>query len=129
MTAPPRLLGNRADAMVWHSAKERDKMIKKISIVVAALGLAVAAPSAIEAKPVHKNVHINRAVHVNRRVGPRVVRPRGPTNKYVIGHSYNGHVWYGRTRHRWHGRWYAYGIGPCWINIGGLWFWNVAACP
>ena len=21
------------------------------------------------------------------------------------------------------------GVGPCWINVDGLWFWNVAVCP
>ena len=61
----------------------------------------------------NKNVNVNRAAH----------------GKYVVGKAYNGHYWYGENRHRWHGRWYAYGAGPCWINIDGLWFWNVAVCP
>jgi hypothetical protein len=68
---------------------------------------------------VSRNVHVNRNVRVNRAVHGR----------YVVGRAYNGHVWYGRSRHFWHGRWYAYGVGPCWIYIDGLWFWNPAACP
>lgn len=50
-------------------------------------------------------------------------------NKFIVGKKYNGHVWYGQSRHRWRGTWYAYGEGPCWINIDGLWFWNPIACP
>jgi hypothetical protein len=49
--------------------------------------------------------------------------------KFVVGKSYNGHIWYCHSRHRWHGRWYDYGEGPCWINVDGEWFWNVVACP
>jgi hypothetical protein len=95
-------------------------MLKKLSIIlslVAALGLVLAAPATSEAKTYKKTtkkVYVHKTVH---------------TNKYVIGHSYGGHVYYGRNRHRWHGRWYAYGVGPCWINVGGIWFWNIAACP
>jgi hypothetical protein len=66
-------------------------------------------------------------VHVNRNVRGHENRP---ANKhYVVGRTYNGHIWFGRTGHRWHGRWYAYGVGPCWIFIDGLWFWNPLACP
>jgi hypothetical protein len=66
-------------------------------------------------------------VHVNRNVR---VHENGPANKrYVVGRRYNGHIWFGHTGHRWHGRWYAYGVGPCWIYIDGLWFWNPVACP
>jgi hypothetical protein len=93
-------------------------MLKKISIalsVVAALGLglALATPQPVFAQYPHKK----KVVVVKK------------TNVYVVGRRYNGHVWYGRTRHRWHGRWYAYGVGPCWVRVGDLWFWNVAACP
>jgi len=98
-------------------------MLKKISIalsVVGALGLAVAVSA--DAQPVKKKtVTVHRNVTVHRTVTTR--------NRYVVGRRYNGHVWYGRNRHFWHGRWYGYGVGPCWINVGGLWFWNVAACP
>ena len=63
---------------------------------------------------VHRNVTVNR--NVNR-------------GNFVVGRAYNGHVWYGHNRHRWHGRYYAYGVGPCWVNVEGNWFWNVLACP
>ena len=112
-------------------------MLRKLSVilsVVAALGLAVVSAGPVDAKPkggnktvhVNKSVHVNRNVHINRNV--RVNRNVGRHN-YVVGRRYNGHVWYGHNRHRWHGRWYAYGVGPCWINIGGEWFWNVLVCP
>jgi hypothetical protein len=95
-------------------------MLKKLSIILSfaaalGLGLALAAPEPAFAKPPKKKVV--------------VVKKNVHKNVYVVGKSYNGHVYYGRSRHRWHGRWYAYGVGPCWIKVGGLWFWNVAACP
>jgi hypothetical protein len=112
-------------------------MLRKLSFVlsaVAALGLAVAVTGTADAQTNHKkNVHVNKTVHVNRTVNVhrnvRVNRAGPNRSRYVIGHSYNGHMWYGQNRHRWHGRWYAYGDGPCWVNVDGLWFWNVVACP
>jgi len=92
-------------------------MLRKISIVlsvIAAMGLAAAVSA--NAQPVNKK---HSTVH----------RSGSPRGHYVVGRRYNGHIWYGRSRHYWHGRWYGYGVGPCWINVGGLWFWNVAACP
>ena len=68
---------------------------------------------------VNKNVHVNRNVHVNKAVH----------GNFVVGRTYNGHIWYGHSRHFWHGRWYDYGVGPCWINVGGEWFWNLAGMP
>lgn len=40
-----------------------------------------------------------------------------------IGHRYHGGTWYGARRHYWHGRWYAYGVGSCWLPtpIGYVW--------
>jgi hypothetical protein len=115
-------------------------MLRKVSIVLsvfASLGLAVAVPA--YAKEGNKNVHVNKNVNVNRNVhvnkdvnvnrNVHVNKNVNVNRGYVVGKSYNGHVWYGQNRHRWHGVWYAYGVGPCWINVGGLWFWNVAACP
>jgi hypothetical protein len=67
---------------------------------------------------VNKNVHRNKTVNVN----------KAAHGKYVVGKTYNGHYWYGENRHRWHGRWYAYGDGPCWIKVDGLWFWNASTC-
>jgi hypothetical protein len=64
---------------------------------------------------------------VNSRVTVRVNRWHG--QRLYVGRRYGGHIWYGYNRHRWHGRWYAYGVGPCWINVDGLWFWNELACP
>ena len=89
------------------------------------------------AETVHRNVNVNRNVHVNRNfnvnrnvhVNRNVNVNRAVHGNYVVGRAYNGHYWYGQNRHRWHGRWYAYGVGPCWINVDGLWFWNAAVCP
>jgi hypothetical protein len=120
-------------------------MLKKLSIalsVIAALGLAVAAAPA-DAKPqgnknksvqvkqvtVKKNFVVKKNVTVKKK-GITVKKISGPNKTvYVVGKSYNGHIWYGQTRHRWRGVWYDYGVGPCWVRVGGLWFWNVAACP
>jgi hypothetical protein len=73
------------------------------------------------------HAHVNRSVHVNRDV--RVHDNRPANKRYVVGRAYDGHIWFGHNRHFWHGRWYAYGVGPCWIYIDGLWFWNPLACP
>ncbi len=42
---------------------------------------------------------------------------------YRVGHRYHGGIWYGTGRHWWRGRWYAYGVGPCWLltPIGYVW--------
>ncbi len=114
-------------------------MLRKLSVVfsvVAALVLAVAVSAPANAKPrngpgINRNVHVNKTVHVNRNVHiNRNVRVnRGGNRNFVVGRRYNGHYWYGRNRHRWHGQWYSYGVGPCWINIDGLWFWNPIVCP
>ncbi|HZL39766.1 MAG TPA: hypothetical protein VFC45_05745 [Pseudolabrys sp.] len=111
-------------------------MLRKISLVlsaVAALGLAVAFSAPADAEPVNKNVRVNRTVNVHRNVtvnrNVRVNRSVGVRGRFVVGQRYNGHVWYGHNRHRWHGVWYGYGIGPCWINVDGEWFWNDVACP
>jgi hypothetical protein len=132
-------------------------MFRKISMMlslvgVLGLGLAIAVPSSSFAKDAKqsskgggKNVshksnvshkgnvshksnvsrksnvhHVQRTTVVHRNV---VVK-----NNYVYGRRYNGHVWYGHNRHRWRGNWYAYGVGPCWVNVDGLFFWNVAVC-
>jgi len=92
-------------------------MLKKVSIALSVaaalgLGLALAAPEPAFAKPAKKKVVVVKKKNV-----------------YVVGKTYNGHVYYGRSRHRWHDKWYAYGVGPCWIKVGGVWFWNVAVCP
>ncbi len=93
-------------------------MLKKFSIILSVaaalgLGLALAAPQPAVAQYPHKK-------------GKVVVVKK---NVYIVGRTYNGHVYYGHSRHRWHNKWYAYGVGPCWIKVGGVWFWNVAACP
>jgi hypothetical protein len=111
-------------------------MLKKLSIalsVIAALGLAVA-PA--DAKPQNKNKSVQvKQVTVKKNFTVKkknitVKKISGPNKTvYVVGKKYNGHIWYGQTRHRWRGVWYDYGVGPCWIRVGGLWFWNIAACP
>ena len=81
--------------------------------VLSLLGLVIE-PFAM-AQPRDKRVRVNRSVHVNRTVHVnRNVRVSGSRTRYVVGRHYHGHVWYGRNRHFWHGRWYAYGVGPCW---------------
>ena len=115
-------------------------MLKKLSIalaVVAALGLSFATLSSSDAKPQQQQKNFTPKKNYQ----PKNYQNKNYQNKnfqnknvqykknYVVGQKYNGHYWYGRNRHRWHGRWYDYGVGPCWINIDGLWFWNVAACP
>jgi hypothetical protein len=88
-------------------------MFRKLSLALAltgALGLVFAAGPADAKKKV-------------------IVVKSHPKKVYVIGNSYNGHLYVGKKRRMWHGKWYAYGVGPCWINVGGVWFWNVAACP
>jgi hypothetical protein len=121
-------------------------MLRKVSIslsVIAALGLAVAlaAPSvsfAKDPKPPkqHQVKQKNVVVHQkNVVVKPQknvVVKHKDVVvkHKYVIGHKYHTHhVWYGYSGHRWRGVWYPYGVGPCWIWVDGVWFWNVLACP
>lgn len=87
-------------------------MLRKFSLALAfagALGLVFAAAPA-EAKK-------------------KVIVVKGPKKVYVVGKSYNGYLYVGQKRRLWRGKWYAYGVGPCWINVGGVWFWNVAACP
>jgi hypothetical protein len=119
-------------------------MLRKLSIVlsaVAALGFALTTSAPANAKQVHKNAHVNKSanvhrnvnrnVHVNRNVNRNVHVNRSVhvNRNYVVGRHYNGHIWYGRNRHFWHGAWYAYGVGPCWVNVDGEWFWNPLACP
>ena len=123
-------------------------MFKKVSLVLsvlAALGFAVATSAPVEAAQ-QKNVHVNRSVHVNRTVNVRrnvTVNRNVRVNRnvgvnrvgrvgranFVVGQRHNGHLWFGHNRHQWHGVWYGYGIGPCWFNDEGEWFWNDVACP
>ena len=108
-------------------------MLKKLSIVLSivavfGLGLALTAPQSVLAKD-HKQQGHKQQVHKS--MQKNVVHKNVHVKKtYVVGKKYNGHhVWYGHHRHHWHGKWYAYGVGPCWIDIDGLWFWNELACP
>jgi hypothetical protein len=110
-------------------------MLKKIFLILsltAALGIGIVAPAHARGgghhgghhgdghhEAGHVHVHGNAGMHENR-----------PANKhYVVGRRYDGHIWYGHRGHYWHGHWYGYGVGPCWIYIDGLWFWNPVACP
>jgi len=40
-----------------------------------------------------------------------------------VQHHYHGGVWYGTGRRYWHGQWYDYGVGACWLAtpIGYVW--------
>jgi len=105
-------------------------MLKKLSIalsVVAALGLAlaIATPSPVDAKPQQKQQQKQQKFQKQKFVKQKNVQKQ----KWKVGQKVNGHIWFGHSRHRWHGVWYAYGVGPCWINIEGEWFWNELACP
>src|SRR6476620_1535492 len=92
-------------------------MLRKLSIA-AAIASVLLLPAATSAETVHrKNVNVNRNVHVNKNVNRNVNVNRTVRGNYVFGRAYNGHYWYGQDRHRWRGRWYAYGVGPCWINV------------
>jgi hypothetical protein len=132
-------------------------MWKKVCImlsVIAALGLGIAASAEAKGHGGHgghggkaghvgrsahigrsahvsRSAHVGRSVHVSRtaRVNRNVHVNGSAHGHYVVGRTYNGHVWFGHRGHFWHGAWYAYGVGPCWIYIDGLWFWNIAACP
>lgn len=121
-------------------------MLRKLSIaaaIAAVLLIPAAASAASNQKGAHSNrsapasrsVHVNRNagakrnVHVNRNVRvnrahrnvhvKKTVRVRAPR----IGHRYHGGIWYGHRRHYWRGRWYAYGVGSCWLRtpIGFVW--------
>jgi len=111
-------------------------MFKKLSIVLSiaalfALGLALTMPQSVLAKDGHKQQGNKQQVHKNVVMHKNVVVHKNVSVKktYVVGKKYGGHVWYGHHRHRWHGVWYEYGVGPCWIDIDGDWFWNELACP
>ncbi len=116
-------------------------MIRKLSIA-AAIATALLMPTSAFADPAqnnsqnHKNATVNKGVQSNKNATVNKNVHRNKTvnvnkaahGKYVVGKAYNGHYWYGENRHRWHGRWYAYGDGPCWIKVDGLWFWNASTC-
>ena len=109
-------------------------MMKKLSIVLslfAALGFALAAPTASDAKEKRKSavvvVHKKKgAVVVVHKKGV-VVRKRKTV--YVVGKSYNGFIYVGRKGYSWNGVWYVYGVGFCWVKVGDVWFWNPSVCP
>ena len=48
---------------------------------------------------------------------------RGWRGGWRVGGRYYGGVWYGRGRHWYGGRWWAYGVGSCWrpSPIGFVW--------
>jgi hypothetical protein len=104
-------------------------MLKKLSIglsvaAVLGLGLAVTTSDAVFAKNNHPTKHVSKSYKSSKKV-----YVKHSSKHYVVGHKYGGHVYYGHRRHYWHGRWYEYGVGPCWINVGGVWFWNLLVCP
>ena len=99
-------------------------MSSKLSIIAAVATLA-AIPTAFAA---HRSAHVDRSVHIDKNV--RVDRDvhvnknvHIDSNTLVIGHRYHGGVWYGHTRRYWHGQWWDYGVGACWLltPIGYVW--------
>jgi Ni/Co efflux regulator RcnB len=120
-------------------------MLRKISLVLsvlAALGFAVSISTPADAAAgTGKNV---KSMKVNSNKGTKSTKTMKTnktviktnktmkvmkTNKFVVGKTYNGHVYYGHKRHRWHNKWYGYGEGECWIRVDGEWFWNILVCP
>src|SRR5512147_2916433 len=93
-------------------------MLRKLSFTAAIAGILLIPASAFAA-PAHKNANVNKNVHVNKNVSvnknvhvnknvnvnknKNVHVKSGTHGKYVVGRAYNGHYWYGRNRHRWHG--------------------------
>jgi hypothetical protein len=75
----------------------------------------------------NKGVHVNRAVRTNKSVrinkGIHTNNNVMSNQRIIIGHRYHGGVWYGHKRRFWHGQWWAYGIGECWLStpIGYVW--------
>lgn len=63
----------------------------------------------------NRSVHINKGIHTNRSVMGN--------QRLVVGRRYHGGVWYGHKRRFWHGQWWAYGTGKCWLStpIGYVW--------
>ena len=61
--------------------------------------------------------------------GSKFTKKSSTGSKFIAGHKYGSHTYFGHHRHRWHGRWYDYGVGECWILIDGEWFWNELVCP
>jgi hypothetical protein len=115
--------------------KEGDEMLKRLSIIlsvlaVLGLGLALATSDAVFAQnKQHHSSNTTKHYNKNYKSSKKNYTHHNTTHKYVVGRTYGHHVYYGRHRHYWHGRWYEYGVGPCWINVGGVWFWNLLACP
>jgi len=108
-------------------------MLKKFSIflsivAVLGLGLALTMPQSVLAKDHKQQAHKQQA-HKQQAHKQQMHKNVHVKKTYVMGKKYNGHVWYGHHRHSWHGKWYEYGIGPCWINVEGEWFWNDLVCP
>lgn len=79
----------------------------------------------------NKSVSVNKSVRLNRTVHTKAVHvDKGIHNnnvmrneRLVVGHRYHGGVWYGHKRRFWHGQWWGYGIGECWLStpIGYVW--------
>ena len=98
-------------------------MKRGLALVVAMIA-ALAMPLAADARPHggHKggghhmsSGHHRGGAHIGNRGHRAGKHFRGPGRHYK-GHIRHGGRHYGHRHHRrfWHGRWYAYGIGPCW---------------
>jgi hypothetical protein len=121
--------------------------LRTLSMAAAIAGLVFAPSMALAAKNHHSGArsHGHAAVHAHasarhaaarrstrsrvtthratRRAVHRNVRRHVAHSRVRIGHRYHGGVWYGARRHYWRGRWYAYGVGSCWLPtpIGYVW--------
>src|SRR5581483_10888123 len=107
-----------------HSRRQRPRvrrgnMFHKASILAATVAIVLAVAPYADAKQgkqgkgahAGKSAHVSKSVHVKKNVHVR----------YVIGLSYTGHICYGHHGYCWHGAWYAYGVGPSWVLVDGLW--------
>ncbi|MBS0239406.1 MAG: sulfur globule protein precursor [Proteobacteria bacterium] len=87
--------------------------MKRGLVFASALAAALAMPLAADARP-HGGGHHGGGHHIGKHHnGGKHFRPGG--------RHHGGNIYYGGRRHHghhgrrfWHGRWYAYGIGPCW---------------
>ena len=49
------------------------------------------------------------------RPGAHILPGHGPGRHFVAGPQGRAFVSGGHRRHFWHGRWWDYGVGPCWV--------------
>lgn len=102
------MTGNRKDTFLTRCLATAAVVTFYCLATVTASGLVATATSmSAEARP-HGGPH----------AGPHHFAPHPGGSGHFVGH-----------RRMWHGHWYPYGVGPCWIRTPVGWIWNIAACP